>query len=201
MYQFINTISKKLKRIIYYTTVFLIQIATSKKFNIYYSWSTSLHCLTVVFNWLFNIYSKASKRSIKKFHSSCSSWQKTFNCFRYQILHYYRFVQLFQNMRIQTEHSIPSTNVGVRIRIRRLAKIFENFTNKNGECERIIKHEDICSHEVQEMLCVMLWARLFLLPCALEGKFQNVKQKWILLITCWPVKYSMNVSKTRLFLV
>ena len=51
---------------------------------------------------------------------------------------------------------MPSTNVRVRNRISRLAKIFENFTNKNGECEEIIKHEDICSHEEQEMLCVML---------------------------------------------
>ena len=39
-------------------------------------------------------------------------------------------------MRIRAEHSIPSTSISVRIRIRRLAKIFENFMNKNGECER-----------------------------------------------------------------
>ena len=52
------------------------------------------------------------------------------------LLHHYHFVQLFQNLRIRKEHSIPSTNALVPIRFCRFSKIFKNFPDKNGECKR-----------------------------------------------------------------
>ena len=69
--------------------------------------------------------------------SSTSTVLNLLHCIVYvYYIHRYHFAQLLRNMRIQTEHSIPSTNVRVRIRTRRFAKIFENLTNRKDECKQ-----------------------------------------------------------------